>query len=223
MNLPFLYNRYVRNQRIVNGYKYQFLPFGGGQMNEAYWDPVILRQGDTFLDIGANVGGWTIPAAKYYRRVVAFEANPEVAYVLSKNISLNHIGNVEVLPFAVGEATGEKILWQYGKSGQDSFLREHAGLHDVGWGTKVKIVALDSYKLEPNVIKVDTEGYELNVLKGAYQTIQRSRPRLAIETHDPRDVVLIEKMIESYQWTRIQRPPQPEAEPQTILVGEPTR
>src|SRR2546426_11517294 len=98
MNFSFLYNRYIHNRRIVNGYKYQFEPFGGGQMNELYWDPIILRQGDTFVDIGANVGGWTIPAARYYRRIVAFEANQKVAEVLSRNLRLNHVENVEVLP-----------------------------------------------------------------------------------------------------------------------------
>jgi FkbM family methyltransferase len=220
MDLSFLYNRYLRNQRIVKGYRYQFEPFGGGQMNENYFDSTILQQGDTFIDIGANVGGWTIPASKYYRRVVAFEANPEIAGVLSKNVRLNGLENVEVLPFAVGEGTGEKLLWKYEKNGQDSFFRSHAGLHDIGWGTKVKIVALDSYGLKPSVVKIDTEGYELNVLKGAYQTISRWKPRLAIETHDKNDVLPIKQMLYSYMFKEIERPSQPGAVPQTILIGE---
>ena len=71
------------------------------------------------------------------------------------------------------------------------------------------------------MIKIDTEGYELNVLKGAYQTIQKYKPRLCIETHDERDVRLIEKMLDSYKWTHIQRPAQPGAVSQTVLIGEP--
>src|SRR5207249_11332758 len=58
-------------------------------MNEPYWDPIILKKGGVFIDAGANVGGWTIPAARYYEQVVAFEANPNVASVLHKNVRAN--------------------------------------------------------------------------------------------------------------------------------------
>ena len=219
VNLPFLYNRYLHNRRIVNGYKYQFLPFGGGQMNEPYWDSMILKKGGVFVDAGANVGGWAIPAAKYYEHVVAFEANPNIVRVLHKNIRLNRIMNVSILPFALGERTGKKDLYFYPKNGQDSFLTEHAGIVASGGKIPVQMVALDNYGYKPSVIKIDTEGYELNVLKGAYNTIQQNRPQLCIETHDERDVGLIEKMLDDYHWKSMVRE-QPGVR-QMVLTGMP--
>ena len=221
VNLPFLYNRYVRNRRIVNGYKYQFLPFGGGQINEPYWDQMILKKGGVFIDAGANVGGWAIPAARYYERVVAFEANPNVASVLHKNVRANKITNVSILPFALGEGTGIKDLYLYPKNGQDSFLKQHTGLTASGEKMIVKTVALDNYGYKPSVIKIDTEGYELNVLKGAYNTIQQNRPQLCIETHDERDVGLIEKMLDDYHWKSVIR--EQSGARQTVLMGSPAR
>ena len=205
----------------MNGYKYQFLPFGGGQMNEPYWDPIILKKGRCFVDAGANTGGWTIPAARFYERVIAFEPNPNVARVLAKNIHSNNIENVSILPFALGEGTGRKDLYFYPKNGQDSFLKEHAGLVTSGNKIPVQMVALDNYGYKPDVLKIDTEGYELNVLKGAYNTIQQNRPQLCIETHDERDVGLIEKMLDDYHWKNMVR--EQSGARQTILMGLPAR
>jgi len=178
-------------------------------------------KGGVFVDAGANVGGWAIPAAKYYEHVVAFEANPNIVRVLHKNIRLNRIMNVSILPFALGERTGKKDLYFYPKNGQDSFLTEHAGIVASGGKIPVQMVALDNYGYKPSVIKIDTEGYELNVLKGAYNTIQQNRPQLCIETHDERDVGLIEKMLDDYHWKSVIR--EQSGARQTVLMGSPAR
>jgi|SRR5437867_3357566 len=190
-------------------------------MNESYWEPIILKKGECFIDAGANTGGWTIPAAKYYKRVIAFEANPAVARILAKNIHSNNIDNVSILPFALGEGTGRKDLYFYPKNGQDSFLKEHAGITASGRSIPVQMVALDNYGYKPDVLKIDTEGYELNVLKGAYNTIQQNRPQLCVETHDERDVGLIEKMLDDYHWKTVVR--EQSGARQTILTGLPAR
>jgi FkbM family methyltransferase len=202
-DLSFLVNRYVFNRRIVNGYKYQFLPFGGGQMNEPHLESIILERGECFVDAGANVGGWSIPASKYYGQVEAFEANPKVARVMAKNSRLNHCHNIRVHACALGERASEENLYLYRRDGQDSFFPEHNGFTSSGQTIRVPIVALDSYNLRPSVIKIDTEGYELLVVKGALNTINKSKPKLVISTHVQSDVALIEKMFQTYRWTSI--------------------
>jgi FkbM family methyltransferase len=200
-DFSFLYNRYLRNQRIVNGYRYQYSHPVGGMVSEPYFQDAILREQDCFVDVGANVGGWCIPASKYYKRVIAFEANPEIVNVLHKNIRLNNITNVEILPFALGTTTGEKDLYLYQLNGQDSFLEEHMGFRSWGPRVKAKIVALDSYGYKPSLIKIDTEGYEVQVLLGAMKTIHEYSPCLCIETHKTGDPDLISQLLPGYNWT----------------------
>src|SRR6266851_5288304 len=93
MDWRFLVNRYLFNRRIIDGYKYQFHPFCGGIRGEEYLSPWILKKGECFVDVGANAGGWTVPAAKYYSQVVAFEINPHTATALARNRAMNHIRN----------------------------------------------------------------------------------------------------------------------------------
>jgi FkbM family methyltransferase len=211
----FLINRYLFNRRIVQGYRYQFLPFGGGQVNEPRLESIILKRGRCFVDAGANVGGWSIPASKYYDQVEAFEANPRVARVLVKNSRLNNCRNIRVHACALGERAGEENLYLYRRDGQDSFLAEHNSFRSSGETIRVSVVALDSYNLCPAVIKIDAEGYELPVLKGALETIKKSKPKLVISTHVQSDVALIETMFQTYHWTSMG-----ELGLQT-LVGEP--
>jgi len=202
-DLSFLINRYLFNRRIVKGYKYQFLPFGGGQTNEPRLESIILASGECFVDAGANVGGWSIPASKYYHQVEAFEANPKVARVLTKNCRLNNCRNITTHACALGERASEENLYLYHRDGQDSFLPEHNSFTSSGRKMRVRVAALDSYNLRPDVIKIDTEGYELPVLKGALETIKRSTPKLVVSTHIQSDVVLVQKMFETYHWTSI--------------------
>jgi tRNA G37 N-methylase Trm5 len=61
-----------------------------------------LRPGDTFVDIGANVGFWSLPAASKGARVVAFEPNPAAVRWLRRNLTLNPGLAVDVRPTAVG-------------------------------------------------------------------------------------------------------------------------
>jgi FkbM family methyltransferase len=217
----FLWNRYARNVRIYNGFRWTFEPLA---LREDFLERFILQDGECLVDVGANVGAWTLPASRRYKRISAFEANPRKADILKRNLRLNGIGNVDVHPIALGERAEEKELFLYPTNGQDSFFASHLGYWTTGEKMIVQVEELDSFKLRPTTIKIDTEGYELQVLKGALDTIEHYSPKLIVETHDEKDVRQVEELLRThgqtidYDWTHIERPA---GSIQTILIGEP--
>ncbi len=211
----FIINRYLFNQRIVEGYKFQFEPFESGSTSEIYLRETILKRGELYLDVGANCGSWAIPASKYYSHVVAVEANPRTANVLRKNMMKNHVGNMKVLAHALGDSLRYDTLYLYSRSGQASFLPAHLGEPGTGETLSVQVKTLDSLKLTPTVLKIDTEGFELNVLKGGLDTINSCRPEIIVETHVPGDVERVRTLLPSYHWRLIERAPS-----QTIMISE---
>jgi FkbM family methyltransferase len=201
-DFSFLYNRYLRNQRLVRGYKYQFSHPVGGWVEEPYFEAAILHRGDLFLDIGANVGGWLIPASPYYRKVIGFEPSPEVARVLENNLRLNKVRNAEIQQIALGDIDGTRSLYLYPENGHDSFYPEHMMKKTTGKKVGVWTQPLDSLNLAPSTIKIDTEGYEFPIILGGMKTLQKHLPGLCIETHRLEDHNLIADTLPMYQWTR---------------------
>lgn len=135
------------------------------------------------LDIGANLGAYSIPMAKSIQdvggKVIGFEPQRIVYYQLCGNIILNRLDNFVALNKAVGDVDGEieipEISYEknanIGAFSLDKTYREHLNMEQYMLGKKslVPIIRLDSMKLEqaPALIKIDVEGFELNVLMGA--------------------------------------------------------
>lgn len=131
----------------------------------------FLKPGMVFVDVGAHLGEYTLLAANLLAssgHVHAFEPNPDVYKILLKNTQMNHCRNVSVHPEAVWE--GETLV--------DFEIYPEPSLSavqviDHGRPTiKVPTVTLDRYFADPvtpspSLIKVDVEGAELQVLKGA--------------------------------------------------------
>lgn len=125
------------------------------------------------IDVGAHVGLLTIPLAKRFKRVVAFEPNPESFACLVRNTA--HLPNVECRNEAVGARCGEV--------GIDTSERANTGNRQVlvaGEGTP--LVALDSFGFRNvGLIKIDVQGYEHQVLKGARRILRSSFPVCIVE------------------------------------------
>jgi len=137
----------------------------------------ILQEGDVVLECGAHHGYTTILFANWVGdkgKVVAFEAAPGSADILQANIELNNLKNVIVEKKAVSSREGSVFITDEsncevisGKSGQ----------------APVEATYLDKYRhLTPTFLKIDVEGFEVEVLKGAKE-ILKSSPKLAIEVH----------------------------------------
>jgi len=133
-----------------------------------------FKIGGVFVDIGANVGAYSLRAIKSGMRAISFEPNPENVRLLKRNAELNDL-SVDVRECALGAAESTVNLSQNGATSR---------VNDEIKGVMVPVKTLDSFQIpEVDLIKVDVEGYELEVLRGARQTLARTRPPLMIEMH----------------------------------------
>ena len=150
-----------------------------------------LKTGDVFYDIGANVGFFSIIAAKLVGeggKVYAFEPGSENAKSIRYNGELNNFNQIEVIEKAVSNTsgTGEFLLAKY--SGGHALATADAP-PDLAGKVTVDLVSIDdliaSGQIEPpNFVKIDVEGAELDVLKGMTQTIKTYQPSVIYEVDD---------------------------------------
>jgi FkbM family methyltransferase len=141
-----------------------------------------LQPGMTFVDIGANVGLFSIPAAKkvQHGKVYAFEPATWTFERLTKNAHLNNVRNLVPLRSAVGDYTGEAIL-QINAPGKDGLNTIGKAAHEdseVVNTESVPITSLDEFLFENSIahvdaMKIDVEGAELFVLRGAAKLLGR--------------------------------------------------
>lgn len=138
-----------------------------------------VSAGDLVVDVGAHIGTYTVPLARRVGplgRVIAIEANPAIHPLLEVNVSLNDLQHIAtVLRYAAGSERGvASLAWRRKNTGAAQ-LRDEGTEH-------VEVDALDRLVSgEPTLIKIDTEGFELEVLRGARGIIERCRPSLLIE------------------------------------------
>jgi len=142
----------------------------------------FLREGDLFLDVGANIGSYTILASGAVgAESISFEPVPSSFHHLNDNIHLNRIfDRVKALNVAVGAESGELEMM----GDQDTINRVLSNEVYVGEKIKVPVVSLDEVLAGrvPKLIKIDVEGFETLVLSGAKNTL-----------NDPKlEVILIE-------------------------------
>jgi FkbM family methyltransferase len=152
-----------------------------------------LRVGDTCLDVGGHVGYLTLLMARLVGpggRVVAFEPIPETFAALRENVSLNHLENVRLENTAVGEQEG--MISLFCDAAQELSWTPSVSAHRVP-GNQIKeisvpVLSLDSFlessSLRPKLVKIDVEGAELEVLRGARKMLLEARPVVLVEIHD---------------------------------------
>jgi FkbM family methyltransferase len=141
-----------------------------------------LRPGATVLDVGAHVGYYTLLSSVLVGpvgRVFAFEPNPVNHGFLGRHAAVNGCRNVTVVQAAVSDRDGT-ARFDFGSGSGTGHLAE-------GGALEVRTVALDGFCAEhgitPSAIKVDVEGAEMEVLRGAEDTVSRARPVIFLSTH----------------------------------------
>jgi FkbM family methyltransferase len=146
----------------------------------------LLPDEGVFLDIGASTGIFGLRAARHFRNkgvVIAVEPVPEVMAVLAKNAELNGLTNVRPRCFCIGETTGSQMLWM-NRDQPNSYsmtIREKQAT-----GLSVMVVSVDDLVRWEGVerldyIKIDAEGAEEEILRGASEAIQRYKPIIQAE------------------------------------------
>jgi FkbM family methyltransferase len=140
-----------------------------------------VKRGGIVYDVGANVGFYTLIAARELGptgRVMAFEPSPRNLGFLRQNLSLNCITNVKVLDFAVSDAEGETRFFE----GSDPRVSKLTAIGDI----TVRTTTLDRLTGElpiPDLIEMDIEGAEYLALRGAEHMLRKWHPVIFLSTH----------------------------------------
>ena len=179
----------------------------------------LLQIGGNVFDIGANIGWFSVLMAKMGQNsnIFSFEPIPITYNFLKKNIAINKIKNVHTYNLAFSEKAGEEDFF-YFKSGSAIASLKNLIHHEKASKIACKVETLDRfYSNNPvkgiNLIKIDTEGSELLVLKGACNLLQSERPPIMVEIvdewcnefgHEPKDVIdfLLSKGYEMFVSTK---------------------
>ena len=145
----------------------------------------LLRPGDTFIDVGAHVGWFSTIASRQVGpdgQVLAVEPYPENAAVLRTNLALNGTQNVLVVESALGNRPGTLRIRKGSDSGSVTALE-----WSTGGEVEVPMTTLDevtSAIAAIKLMKIDVEGWESKVLRGAAETLRRSA-NVLIEINRP--------------------------------------
>jgi FkbM family methyltransferase len=145
-----------------------------------------IRRGDTFIDVGAHAGYYTLIAARLVGdkgRVYAFEPDPTNCRLLECNVALNGLTNVMIEPKAVVDMTGPRKLYLSTTNSGDHRLCQ---TDDTREAVAVEAVALDDYFRDKDkridFVKIDTQGAEVLVLTGMRATLRTNvKVRLHVE------------------------------------------
>ncbi|WP_192346627.1 FkbM family methyltransferase [Algoriphagus sp. Y33] len=159
------------------------------------WAPIFvlekaLKKGDTFIDVGANQGEYSLWAARKVGakgRVVAFEPMQQLFDQLAENIRLNKSFHKTITPIKLGlsDQKGEVILYSSADSNEGTNTIYNTEKFSIESG-KIQLDTLDeqlkSLKINKvDFLKIDVEGAELQVLKGALNTLKQNRPVILLE------------------------------------------
>ncbi len=145
----------------------------------------LLRPGQVYVDVGANIGYQTILARHLVGRsgrAVAVEANPDNARLVRLSALANGFDDVEVLAVALADRRGLLAFAPHLGSNGGIGAADEAGLLGSGHATVVPATTLDDLGLDRiDVLKIDVEGAEPLVVAGGLATIRRCRPVIVME------------------------------------------
>jgi FkbM family methyltransferase len=148
------------------------------------WATQFIAHDETFVDVGAHVGTWAQHFALKCKQVHAFEPQRSTYERLRDGVKLAKLRNVTCHNLALG-GEGEVDLHVVSVDGGGSTLRHRRELGEVRSVEKVRLAQLDDFDFEDvGVVKIDAEGYEIDILRGAAKTLEKNRPVLLLEAWD---------------------------------------
>jgi len=196
-------------QDILTQYVYYF---GVWEPHITRWVRRRLRQGDTFIDVGANIGYYTLLASRCVGpagRVVAIEASPTIFRALQDNLARNRVRNVRAVNVAASDRRGvvRLFLGPVTNRGLTTMLPEEAAKYacefecEVQAGPLAAILGSEEVR-RARLIKIDVEGAEWPVVEGLAPLLEATRPdlevlmelspeRLAHQGKEPEDVLRV--------------------------------
>lgn len=146
-------------------------------VREEWWDP---QQGEVVIDAGAAYGSYTLSALAKGATVLACEPDKEMLYALSQNVNLNHFTGCLILPCVLCDLVG--VIMGFDPVSHSSVPAVAGAMeHRLAWSVDSLCNAYRAHRLD--WLKVDVEGAEVLVLKGAEQSLKRFRPKVLVENH----------------------------------------
>jgi FkbM family methyltransferase len=176
-----------------------------------------LRQGESFLDIGANVGYYTLKVASESAshglqiKIISVEADPDNYKALCRNIECNRFSNIIPINKAVWNSTGYHELRQRIVSTSSgnristddaTLCFEQSGMDDNCRVLQVETDTIDNMVQENKiqnigVLKIDVEGAEVKALQGAKETAKKTR-KIVVEVHSENNMKEVRSILSSY-------------------------
>jgi FkbM family methyltransferase len=175
--------------KLTSGFHpaYRMMREGTFEPDETLLLTRLLARCDRFVDIGANLGYYTCLALQHGKPVVAFEPQEQNLRCLFRNLESNgwRDARAEIFPLALSDAPG--MLTLYGASGPSASLLANWAGYSSRYGKVVPVstldrVVADRYAGERLLVKIDVEGAEYQVMRGALATLARMpRPAWLLE------------------------------------------
>lgn len=186
------------------------LLYGTFEKAELEFATQYLRPGNTVMDIGSNIGLFTVAMGRsigHDGEVIAFDPVPANIARLKSNLTNNGISTEAVYELALG-AVNDKVSL---KMSDDT---AYASLHKVEYGLENgKVIQVDMKKLDDiwhdrgkpmvSFVKMDVEGAELDVINGGEELIAQCRPTMLIEANTPRQLAQLKKALLPFGYRHI--------------------
>lgn len=159
-----------------------------------------IQDGDVFADVGANIGGYSIFAASYGAEVYAFEPVPSTFKLLKRNIKVNPGFEDKIHPVmkVISDSEG-MVTFTIDSDTTNKVVTDDSAAIKGSIVEKIPSVTLDDIVDKVNMLKIDVEGHEKSVLKGAERILSSEDLRLII-LEDPDDE--IKSLLMSYGFTQ---------------------
>lgn len=207
---PFFKNGVMINIGDVGRFRFDYIfAFSrynsfGTRHNSGFRRWIELCKGQkTIFDIGAHIGLYSIPTSSVIDKgalIYAFEPSLTNRSYLEKHISFNNVNNVKVIPYIVGDESLNEVIFYENRDVDPMssvMIRKNFDLYNK---TTKRQVSLDDFcsasGVVPEIIKIDVEGSEMKVLKGAENILKKYKPILFLSIH-PRILSLMGLPIES--------------------------
>lgn len=146
----------------------------------------IVKPGDIVFDIGANIGYYALLESRLVGpngKIYAIEPVPTNVELLKNNIKLNNFNNIEVFQLAISDKDGENQIYLSEKSNWCSMINNSEKTGSI----PVKTAKLDTFvrgKKFPDLVRMDVEGYEIEIINGMDEMLSASNPlKVIIEMH----------------------------------------
>ncbi len=184
---------------------------GAFETAELNWVRSRLDAGDIACDIGANIGIYSVVmglGVQGQGRVLAFEPLPDNVLRLRSNLDVNGLENVDVFEIALSDVDDEVTLLLADDAAYPSTVDVREG-RGTGGQMSVRSRRFDDIWMENGrppikVIKIDVEGSEERVLKGALKCIEFCRPALLLEANETEDLRVLKELLEPLGYVCIQ-------------------